>query len=138
MSVATGVRRRRADVCGSPLVVRCSCHLEPEDGLSRLEGAKTFVRLRPPRLPRRANTLRPLPKPAHSREESVTEQQHIRLVLSKQECLNIHRCLELTKPTLPFIDPDEKEYCSRMSFVLLDYFQVRLVQSKNYNCIMNM
>lgn len=98
VSVATGVRRRRADVRGSPLAVRCSCHLEPEDGLWRVEGAKASVRLR---LPTRSAHC---PNPRDSREGSVAEQQHIRLVLSKQEYLDIHCCFELTKLTLPFID----------------------------------
>lgn len=47
VSVATVVRRHRSDVRGAPMVVRCSCHRETEDRISRLDGNEDG-RLRPP------------------------------------------------------------------------------------------
>lgn len=47
VSAATLLRRHRSDVRGSPLFVRCSCHLKTVDKSIGLEGSED-VRLRPP------------------------------------------------------------------------------------------
>lgn len=68
VSVATVMRRNPSDVCGSPLVVRCSCHLEKKTGYQA--GGDQDAALRPTFV-----LLAKRPCSAHCRVKSGTEKR---------------------------------------------------------------